>query len=296
LPPEPPSSQRGGFVEVSGLRSGLLGRVVSPRGVQLVATRGLLNDRTENHVVTNVTIFNYSVHMPSDASFKVDNQPYQLASPVNYIAPGVPLWLRGGSAFTTALCILSPSFIVSLADSESALRLDKIDYLTSIESERLTYLGQVIFREAIEPGFASSLVAETMGIAIALEIARCASARRSQDEPRRGGLADWQKRRLDSYIRDNLSNDLTLHELAMLLGVSIRHLSRVVRQSTGISVHRWIANYRLAEARRLLAETELSIQDVSQRVALHSAAAFTTAFRAASGFSPIEFRRLTRGA
>jgi AraC-like DNA-binding protein len=291
----PPNTGRGGFVEVNGLRSGLLGRVVSPRGVQLVATRGLLNDRTENHVITDVTLFNYSVHMPSDASFKVDNQPYQLARPVNYIAPGVPLSLRGASAFTTALCIISPSFIVSLAESESALRLDKIDYLTSIESERLTYLGQAIFREAIEPGFASSLVAETMGIAIALEVARIDSARRSQDEPRRGGLADWQRRRLESYIRDNLSTDLTLHELAMLLGVSIRHLSRVVRQSTGQSVHRWIANCRLAEARRLLAETELPIQDVAQRVAFRSAAAFTTAFRAASGFSPVEFRRLTLG-
>ena len=99
-------------------------------------------------------------------------------------------------------------------------------------------------------------------------------------------------RRLESYIGDNLSGDLTLSELATQVGVSVRHLSRVVRQAKGMSVHRWIADRRLTETRRLLSETDLPIQEIAQRAAFRSASAFTAAFRAASGYAPGEFRRL----
>jgi AraC family transcriptional regulator len=105
------------------------------------------------------------------------------------------------------------------------------------------------------------------------EIVRYDGARRSDDEPRRGGLAPWQTRRLEYYIGVNLSGDLTLSGLAALIGVSVRHLSRVVRQTKGVSVHRWITDCRISEARRLLGETDLPIQEIARRVAFGSAEA-----------------------
>ena len=88
---------------------------------------------------------------------------------------------------------------------------------------------------------------------------------------------------------------LSLSELAALLDISVRHLSRAVRQAKGVSVHRWIVDRRLAEARRLLSETDLPIHEIALRCAFHSAAAFSAAFRSASGYAPGEFRRLTLG-
>jgi AraC family transcriptional regulator len=186
-------------------------------------------------------------------------------------------------------------FLAGLAEIDSGVQIDNLDHLPSIESERLSYLGRAMFREAIAPGFASSLLAEVIGMEIALEIARYDGARRSDDGLRQGGLAPWQMRRLESHVRDNLSGDLTLSDLAALLGISARHLSRAVRHAKGVSVHRWIVDRRLAEARRLLSETDLPIQEIARRSAFHSASAFTTAFRAACGHAPGEFRRLTSG-
>jgi hypothetical protein len=60
----------------------------------------------------------------------------------------------------------------------------------------------------------------------------------------------------------------------------------------GVSVHRWIADLRLAETRRLLSERDLPIHEIAQRAAFRSASSFTSAFRAASGFTPGEFRRV----
>jgi len=69
----------------------------------------------------------------------------------------------------------------------------------------------------------------------------------------------------------------------------------VVRQAKGVSVHRWIADCRMLEARRLLLETDLPVHEIARRSAFHSPAAFATAFRAASDYAPGEYRRLATG-
>jgi AraC-like DNA-binding protein len=288
----PPDLARfSGQVEIAGLRSGLLGRVASARGVELVATQGVPNDKFENTFETATTVLAFLGKMPADAAYRIGHKPFQRLGLLNFSAPGISLTLRGSTPFTSAVCIFSPGFFKDLSETDVSLRFDAIDFLIDIESARLTYLGQAMLREAMQPGFASSLFAEAMGMAIVLEIARYDRALRS-NEGRHGRLEWWQMRRLESYVRDHLSGQLNLSELARLLGISVRHLSRTVREAKGMSVHRWIAECRVAEARRLLAETDLPVHEIAQRSAFRSAAAFSTAFRAASGFTPGEFRRL----
>jgi AraC family transcriptional regulator len=271
------------------------GRVASPRGVQLIAVDGLVNGRTENRFTTTLRFFSYLPRISADGAMSVDRRPFAAAGPLNFLAPGVDTTMRGGGPVTGAMCIFSPNFFPRLLETESGFRIEGIDFLTDIQSERLTYLGRAMFREAIAPGFAGGLFAEAIGMEIALEIVRYDSARRSDDCRRAGGLAPWQMRRLESYVGSNLSDDLTLSELAGLLGISVRHLSRAVRQEKGVSVHRWIADRRLAEARRLLSETDLPIHEIARRSAFHSASAFIAAFRAAAGIAPGEFRRAYLG-
>ena len=290
------SQRRLGSVEIGGTeRMGLLGSVASPHGVQLMAIDGVLNDRVENKFTTTLRFFSYLPRTSTDCVMSVDRRPFRPYRPLNFFAPRLDTVTHASGPSTGALCIFSPDFFSRLSETDSGFRIEGIDFLTEIQSERLTYLGGLMFREATAPGFASALFAEAIGMEIALEIVRYDGARRSDDEPRRGGLAPWQMHRLESYIGDNLSGDLTLSELAALLGVSVRHLSRVVKQAKGVSVHRWIADRRLVETRRLLSETDLPIHEIARRAAFRSASAFTTAFRAASGFAPGEFRRLTLG-
>jgi AraC family transcriptional regulator len=273
----------------------VLGHVKSPRGVEILATDGLPNGRTENDITVAAAILGYSVRAPADIAIGRGGRPFQPIGPLNFYSPGASFKLRSGGPVTLSLCFLNTDFLASLSETDSRVRIDNLDALCSIESERLAHLGDAMFREAIAPGFASSLFAESIGVEIALEIVRYDCARRLDDWPRHGGLAPWQMRRLEAYIGDNLSSDLTLSELATLLGVSVRHLSRMVKQAKGVSVHRWIAERRLAETRRLLRETDLPIQEIARRAAFGSASAFTTAFRAVSGFAPGEYRRLTSG-
>ncbi len=292
LRPQPASARHVETVNIGPVQMGSLGRVVSARGVEVIAIDGMPNNKVENHLTTNFRTLSCLQRIPGDGMMSVDRRPARPLRPLNYTGAGVSLATRGTGRFMGALCIFSPGFLSDLQEIDSRLRFDGIDFLTSIESERLSYLGRTMFREAVQPGFASSLFVEAIGMSIALEIARYDGAVRL-NEGYRGGLAPWQIRRLESYVHDHLSEQLTLNELARLVGISVRHLSRTVREAKGVSVHRWIAECRLSEARRLLANSELPVHEIAQRSAFQSAAAFSTAFRAASGFTPSEFRRLT---
>jgi AraC-like DNA-binding protein len=290
--PQPRAPRRIDRVKINGMQTGLLGRVASERGVQVLATHGVPNGSIENRVTTDVTVLVYTPRMPADATISRGRLPFRAVAALGLIGRGHSYTLRGGGPFACSYCLFSPGFLAGLSETESRLRISDLNLVAPIESERLTYLGQEMWREAIAPGFAGGLFAEATGMAIAVEIARLDGLGGLDDEPRRGGLALWQMRRLESYIRAHLSDKLTLRELAALIGVSVRRLSQAIKLTRGVSLHRWIAEHRVAEARRLLIETDLPVDEIGRRCAFQSAAAFSAAFRAVAGCAPGAFRRL----
>jgi AraC-like DNA-binding protein len=80
-------------------------------------------------------------------------------------------------------------------------------------------------------------------------------------------------------------------DLAASLGVTPTHLSRVCRLTTGRSAKAILADRVIFEARRLLAETSLPVNEVAARTGFTSAAYFTRAFQHHTGQTPTDFRR-----
>jgi AraC-like DNA-binding protein len=279
-------------VQFNGMRFGLLGRVASGRGVEILATHGMPNGRTENHLNPDQTFLSYVRGMPADAIISRGRLPFRFVGALGLMGAGHPYRLRGSGPFTCAHCVFSSRFLSNLSETESELRINELNLVAPLESQRLTLLADAMWREAIAPGFGGSLFAEAMGMAVAVEIARLDRAIPTEEAPLHGSLAPAQAKALESYIRAHIDEDLTLNELALLIGVSVRRLSQAVKKAKGMSVQRWIARLRVAEAQRYLAATDLSMQEIARRCALRNVNAFASAFRAATGLSPSEFRRL----
>jgi AraC family transcriptional regulator len=293
--PQPATTPLFDPADFCGVQWGVLGRVATASGVQILATHGMPNGKTINQIKIVKWVLGYSLSTPRDTAIGRPGRSFQSVGHLNFYSPGMSFRLRGSGPMTMSMCFLSPNFLAGLSEVESGFKLSHLDLLSNIQSERLAYLGRVMFREATQPGFASSLFAEAIGMEIALEVARYDSARCMGGETHRGGLAPWRMKQLESYIYDNIGEKLTLKELALVVGLSVRHLSRAVLQAKGVSLHRWIGQCRFAEARRLLAETDLPIQEIALRCAFQNAGSFSTAFLAMSGFPPSEFRQLTTG-
>jgi len=93
-----------------------------------------------------------------------------------------------------------------------------------------------------------------------------------------------------TLIERRLGEPLSLRDVARELGMTPAHLTTVVRRRTGRAVGEWIIERRMAEARALLAETDLPIAEVARRVGMHDAGYFSRLFGRTHGTSPRNWR------
>jgi AraC family transcriptional activator of pobA len=96
------------------------------------------------------------------------------------------------------------------------------------------------------------------------------------------------------FIEERYGEHLSLKDVARAVSLSPGHLTTVVRSKTGRTVLGWIAERRLAEARRLLVETDLAVEEVGHRVGYNDPTYFVRSFRRAHGATPLGWRRAGR--
>ncbi|WP_246174785.1 response regulator transcription factor [Pandoraea bronchicola] len=95
-----------------------------------------------------------------------------------------------------------------------------------------------------------------------------------------------------ALLLDRLDATPELAGLASAVGTNTRRLNLAFRRCVGVTVFDFLREERMKEARRLLAETSLDVQDIAGAVGFGSAANFATAFRERFGMPPSGFREL----
>jgi AraC family transcriptional regulator, transcriptional activator of pobA len=93
-----------------------------------------------------------------------------------------------------------------------------------------------------------------------------------------------------TVIDRRLGEPLSLRDVAQEVGMTPGHLTTVVRRRTGRTVQEWIIERRMAEARSLLSDTELSVAEIARRVGMADPGYFSRQFRRTHGTSPREWR------
>ena len=93
------------------------------------------------------------------------------------------------------------------------------------------------------------------------------------------------------YIDNHYKETLTLDQLAEEANVNKYYLAHAYKQAYGISPINYMIARRIDEGKRLLAETDLSLSQVSGILGFSSASYFSQSFRKAEGISPIEYRK-----
>ena len=96
------------------------------------------------------------------------------------------------------------------------------------------------------------------------------------------------------FVEEHYHERVSLKDVAQAVSLSPGHLTTVVRRKTGRTVGEWIAERRMVEARRLLVETDLSVEEVGRRVGYGEAGYFVRSFRRAHGATPLGWRRAGR--
>jgi AraC family transcriptional regulator len=101
--------------------------------------------------------------------------------------------------------------------------------------------------------------------------------------------------RVLDYIKASLKADIRLEELAAQACLSPFHFSRLFREATGLSPHRYVIDQRVQAARQELARNNLSLVEIALEFGFGSQANFTRVFRKATSLTPGQYRELCGG-
>ncbi len=110
---------------------------------------------------------------------------------------------------------------------------------------------------------------------------------RTQQEMR--GISAAVREACDT-IQLHLTERIRLSDLAAQAGYAEYYFSEKFRKEMGVSVSAYISAQRLQQARNMLLDTDLTIQEISDRLAFSNRSNFTTAFRKHFGITPKQLR------
>lgn len=158
-----------------------------------------------------------------------------------------------------------------------------------VRDERLAALLGAMRVEVMEGCPSGRLFGEAITLALLAYLAgRYATYQQSEACERK--LSSAQMREVVDYIRDNLTSDIAVSELAGLVRISSSHFSRVFRSSFGFTPYQFVMRERVKEAKHMLTETELSSSQVAVALGFASQSHFVKVFRRFAGVSPRQYR------
>lgn len=99
---------------------------------------------------------------------------------------------------------------------------------------------------------------------------------------------------LIDWVSGNLHEPLSVSDMASYAGISERTLARRFLDQLGTSPGRWLLAQRIAAARRLLEQTDLTVETIANRVGLSTATNLRRRFHQAVCTTPAAYRRVFR--
>jgi len=105
-------------------------------------------------------------------------------------------------------------------------------------------------------------------------------------------LTAGRLKRIDAFVEANLSNKITVADLAAALGLSSNFLTRAFTQSVAVTPHAYIMNWRLSRARHLLIHSSISIAQIASQCGFSHQSHLNRHVLRQTGLSPAAYRLL----
>ena len=129
---------------------------------------------------------------------------------------------------------------------------------------------------------------------IARALADRVSALSRSSEPwqvQTAGLPDYELRRLNDFIEDNLEGEITLAAMASACGIGTKSFVRAFAATTGKSPYQYVIAARVERAKRLIEQDQEGLAEIALRCGFSHQEHLTRAFRRLTGQTPGRYRR-----
>lgn len=161
--------------------------------------------------------------------------------------------------------------------------------LASFVSRQCLQLGQLIWEEIFESQIDDVYLA-TLYQALIGRINRGGDDLQTRAIVEEG-LSGQASRQIEAYLKENFRREISVPDMAALLGMSSGYFATCFKTSFGLTPHQYVIKLRLDEAEHHLRHTETPIAEIAARLGFSSHSHLTTAFRKYRSVTPKEIRR-----
>jgi len=182
---------------------------------------------------------------------------------------------------------LDPVFVRRVAEG---LEFDA-DCIELIEQRRssdptLHHIAMAL-RAGVQTGAALDCIyGEALSTALAVHLLREYGATVPGPKKQYGGLPREKLVRVVEYIQDQLATDLTVSRIAQAVYISPYHFTKLFKQSTGQTPHRYVVEARVRKAKELLSTGKFTISEAAYQVGFVDQSHLTRHFKRVFGLPP----------
>jgi AraC family transcriptional regulator len=190
-----------------------------------------------------------------------------------------------------SILTLCPKFVGEVAhDSIDPNRIELIPRFAAFDP--LIHQIGLSLKADIEAGYPTGkLFGESAATMLAARLLQQHSVRTPKLASDENGLSSYTLRQVLDYIRSNLSQDLSIIDLAQVAGMSPYYFLRLFKKSMHATPRQYIIQMRIDRSKELLRSKELSIADVALECGFSGQSHFTNVFRQLSGITPRAYQR-----
>jgi AraC family transcriptional regulator len=147
-------------------------------------------------------------------------------------------------------------------------------------------------RTEIQTGCMSGrLYGESLGTALAARLVQNYAVSKPSLEFKANSLPQSQLERVIDYMKANLTQELSILDLATLTNMSESHFSRSFKQSVGIAPYQYLIQQRVERAKQLLKQQVISISDIALDCGFANQTHLTKVFRQITGMTPKAYQK-----
>ncbi len=111
-------------------------------------------------------------------------------------------------------------------------------------------------------------------------------------EDRKNGKQEQVIEKINHMLKTKFEDpSFSLDYLADSIGMSTAYMCRIYKQYTGNTINDVLAGIRMSKARELLVSTQLSVNEIAERIGYSNPTYFYRVFKKENGVTPNEFRR-----
>ncbi len=214
---------------------------------------------------------------------------------ISVFSPNTPFSSRSTQLGEFLLVSLDPSFLTLTAPELMDSGHWELQTHLGIQDHLIRSLCLTLKEEVERGGTSGQLYSESMATSLAIHLAR----HYARTQPRilncPGGLAQRHVRLVMDFIQENLQRDISLQEMASVVGFSPFHFARLFKKATGTSPYRFVLLQRIERAKQLLVLGEMPLAVVAVETGFFDQSHLTTHFRKHCGITPRQFATHHRG-